>query len=62
MDGMAGKYMKLLSEENQPAKATRAMMHLFCDLVKAEYGNSDCDVAVREACLERAAVDPAGTA
>jgi hypothetical protein len=33
--------MKLLKEENQPASATRAMIHLFCVFVKAEYGASD---------------------
>ena len=34
--GIAGKYIKLLIDENQPAQAARAMMHLFCRNENAE--------------------------
>lgn len=36
MKGMAGKYMKLLAVENQPAQAATIMIQTFCWRVKAE--------------------------
>ena len=43
---IAGKYMKLLKVENQPANATRNTIHRFCAFVKVEYGTSVISVSV----------------